>query len=59
MKTNLNISAEQEAAWSAFSIAIKQQKTEMMSAMQERHASSAQAAQSAPERIGEHTRLMK
>jgi Spy/CpxP family protein refolding chaperone len=59
MKKNLNIGAEQETAWSAFTGTIKQQKTEMMSVMQERHANSAQATQSAPDRISEHMRLMK
>lgn len=61
LKKKLNISAEQETAWSAFTSTIIQQKTEMISAMQERMqlASSAQASQSAPERIDAHTRLIK
>jgi Spy/CpxP family protein refolding chaperone len=58
MKKILKIGSDQEEAWSAFAMAIKQQKTEMMSAMQKRmqHASS---AQSAPDRIGEHIQFMK
>jgi protein CpxP len=61
MKKDLNIGSEQETAWSAFAKSIKQQKTEMMSAMQERmqQANSAQSTQSAPDRIAERTRLMK
>jgi Spy/CpxP family protein refolding chaperone len=61
MKKELKIGSEQEAAWSAFAGAIKQQKTEMMSAMQERmqQSSSAQTIQSAPDRIIERTRFMK
>ena len=61
MKKILNIGSEQEMAWSAFAKTIKQQKTEMMSAMQERrqHASSAQSTQSVPDRIDERTQLMK
>lgn len=61
MKKELKIGSEQEEAWSAFAKAIKQQKTEMMSAMQERmqQSSSAQSIQSAPDRISERTRLMK
>jgi len=59
MKKILNISAEQEAAWTAFAKIMKQQKTEMMSVMQERHANSAKSTQSAPDRIDERTQLMK
>jgi len=61
IKKDLSISAEQETAWSAFTNTIKQQKTELMSAMQERMrlASGAQSAQSAPERIGAQAQLMK
>ena len=61
MKKDLNIASEQEMAWSSFAKTIKQQKTEMMSGMQERmqHANGAQSTQSAPDRIGERTRLMK
>src|SRR3990167_11231211 len=59
MKKILNISAEQETAWSEVAKTIKQQKTEMMSAMQERHANSAKSTQSAPDRIDERTQLMK
>lgn len=59
MKKDLNISAEQETAWAEFATAIKQQKTEMMSAMQKQHANSAESTQSAPERIGEHAQSMK
>src|SRR4030065_285697 len=35
MKKDLNIGSEQEEAWSAFANIMKQQKTEMMSAMRE------------------------
>ncbi|MDP2760037.1 MAG: Spy/CpxP family protein refolding chaperone [Sideroxyarcus sp.] len=59
MKKILNISAEQEAAWTTFAKIMKQQKTEMMSVMQERHANSAKSTQSAPDRIDERTQLMK
>ena len=61
VKEDLSIGSKQEAAWAAFAKTIKQQKTEMMSAMQERrqHASSAQSTQSAPEQIGERTQFMK
>ena len=61
VKEDLSIGSKQEAAWAAFAKTIKQQKTEMMSAMQERrqHASSAQSTQSAPDRIDERTQLMK
>lgn len=61
MKKELNIGSEQEEAWSAFAKTIKQQKTEMMSAMQARmqQSSSVQPVQSAPDRIIERTRFMK
>lgn len=61
MKKELKIGSEQEAAWSAFAGVIKQQKTEMMSAMKDRmqQSSSAQSIQSAPDRIVERTRFMK
>lgn len=61
MKKEMKIGSDQEEAWSAFAKTIKQQKTEMMSAMQERrqYASSAQSTQSAPEQIGERTQFMK
>lgn len=61
MKKELNISAEQEKAWSLFANTVKQQKTEMMSAMQGQmeQTSSSQSAKSAPDRIMEHTKLMK
>ena len=61
MKKELKIGTDQEEAWSAFAKTVKQQKTEMMSAMQERmqQSNSAQSAQSAPDRIGERTQLMK
>ena len=59
MKKILNISAEQEAAWTTFAKIMKQQKTKMMSVMQERHANSAKSTQSAPDRIDERTQLMK
>ena len=61
VKEDLSIGSKQEAAWATFAKTIKQQKTEMMSAMQERrqHASSAQSTQSAPDRIDERTQLMK
>ena len=61
VKEDLSIGSKQEAAWAAFAKTIKQQKTEMMSAMQERrqHASSAQSTQSVPDRVDERTQLMK
>lgn len=61
IKEELKIGSEQEEAWSAFARTIKQQKTEMMSAMQERmqQSSSAQSIQSAPDRISERTRFMR
>ena len=61
MKKELNISAEQENAWSLFADTIKQQKTEMMSAMQEQsqQTSSAQSAKPAPDSISEHVKSMK
>jgi len=61
IKKDLNIGSKQEMAWSAFAKTIKQQKTEMMTAMQERmqHANSAQSTQSAPDRIAERTQIMK
>lgn len=61
MKKDLSISTEQEAAWSAFAQTIKQQRTEMVSAMQERmqRAASTQAAKPAPDRVGEHLQFMK
>lgn len=61
MKKELNISAEQENAWSLFANTVKQQKTEMMSAMrgQMEQTSSSQSAKSAPERISEHIKSMK
>lgn len=57
MKKDLNIGSEQEEAWSAFANIMKQQKTEMMSAMQQR-AAKVQPAQ-APDRIGERIQFMK
>ena len=61
MKKDLNIGSEQDAAWLTFAKTITQQKTEMMSAMQERmqHANSAQSTQSVPDRIDERTQFMK
>lgn len=61
LKKELKIGSEQEAAWSAFAGVIKQQKTEMMSAMKDRmqSVSSVQPVQSAPDRIIERTRFMK
>jgi len=61
MKMDLNLNTEQEAAWTAFAGAVKQQKAEMVSAMQTRklHASGTQAQQFTPDCIGEHARLMK
>ncbi|GAO36218.1 hypothetical protein SCT_1620 [Sulfuricella sp. T08] len=61
MKKDLNIGSDQEEAWSAFAKTIKQQKTEMISAMQERMqpVSRVQPVQSAPDRIGERIQFMK
>ena len=59
VKKDLSIGSKQEAAWTTFAKIMKQQKTEMMSVMQERHANSAQSTQSAPDRIDERTPLMK
>ena len=61
MKKDLNIGSDQEEAWSAFAKTVKQQKTEMMSAMQERMqpVPNVQPVQSAPDRIGERIQFMK
>lgn len=61
MKKELKIGTDQEEAWSSFAKTVKQQKTEMMSAMQERmqQPNSAQSTQAATDRIGERTQLMK
>ena len=62
MKKDLNIGSEQEEAWSAFANIMKQQKTEMMSAMRERmqqRAAKVQPAHAAPDRIGERIQFMK
>ena len=62
MKKDLNIGSEQEEAWSAFADNMKQQKTEMMSAMQakmQQRAAKAQPVQAAPDRIGERIQFMK
>jgi len=62
MKKDLKIGSDQEEAWSAFANIIKQQKTEMMSAMQEKmqqRTSKVQPAQAAPDRIGERIQFMK
>jgi prophage DNA circulation protein len=61
LKKDLSIGSKQDAAWAAFAKTIKQQKTEMMSAMQERmqQSSSAQSTQHAPDWISERTQLMK
>jgi len=61
MKKDLNIGSDQEEAWSAFAKTIKQQKMEMMSAMQERMrpVPSVQPVQSAPDQIGERIQFMK
>jgi hypothetical protein len=61
IKKDLNIGSDQDEAWSAFVKAIKLQKTEMMSAMQEniQHTSKVQPAQAAPDRLGEHIQFMK
>lgn len=62
MKKDLNIGSEQEEAWSAFANIMKQQKTEMMSAMREtmqQRAAKVQPAQAAPDRIGERIQFMK
>lgn len=62
MKKEMKIGSDQEEAWSAFAKTIKQQKTEMMSAMQEKmqqRTSKVQPAQAAPDRIGERIQFMK
>ncbi|MBZ0097334.1 MAG: Spy/CpxP family protein refolding chaperone [Sulfuricella sp.] len=62
MKKDLKIGSDQEEAWSAFAKIIKQQKTEMMSAMQEKmqqRTAKVQPAQAAPDRIGERIQFMK
>ncbi|MDP2878524.1 MAG: Spy/CpxP family protein refolding chaperone [Sulfuricella sp.] len=61
MKKDLKIGSDQEEAWAAFAKIIKQKKTEMMSAMQERMqpVPSVQPVQSAPNRIGERIQFMK
>lgn len=61
MKKEMRIGSEQEEAWSGFAKTIKQQKTEMMSAMQawKRPVPSVQPVQSAPDRIGERIQFMK
>jgi Spy/CpxP family protein refolding chaperone len=61
MKKDLNIGAGQEEAWMAFAKIIKQQKTEMMSAMQEKmqRISKMRPIQAAPDRIDERIQLMK
>ncbi|WP_041673377.1 Spy/CpxP family protein refolding chaperone [Sulfuricella denitrificans] len=61
IKKDLNIGSDQEMAWSEFAKTIKQQKTEMMSAMQERMqpVPRVQPVQSAPDRIGERIQFMK
>jgi Spy/CpxP family protein refolding chaperone len=62
MKKDLKIGSEQEEAWSAFADNMKQQRTEMMSAMQDKmqqRAAKVQPAQAAPDRIGERIRFMK
>ncbi|MDZ7586008.1 MAG: Spy/CpxP family protein refolding chaperone [Thiobacillus sp.] len=62
MKKILKIGSEQEEAWATFAKTMKQQKTEMMSAMQakmQQHTSDEQPAQAAPDRIGERIQSMK
>lgn len=65
LKKELNITAEQEPAWSAFTGTMKQQRAEMMSAMQARmqgrmqQPDAAPSTQSAPDRIGERIQTMK
>lgn len=62
MKKILEIGSEQEEAWATFAKTMKQQKTEMMSAMQakmQQRTSDEQPAQTAPDRIGERIRSMK
>lgn len=62
MKKEMKIGSDQEEAWSAFAKTIKQQKTEMMSAMQEKmqqRTAKVQPAQAAPDRIGERIQFMK
>ncbi|MBY0577022.1 MAG: Spy/CpxP family protein refolding chaperone [Gallionellaceae bacterium] len=62
MKKILKIGSAQEGAWTTFAKIMKQQKTEMMSAMQEKmqqRTSKVQPAQAAPDRIGERIQFMK
>lgn len=60
-RMDLNLSVNQEAAWSVFVSAVNKQKVEIISAMQARmqHASDVQAQQIAPVEISEHAQLMK
>lgn len=62
MKEILKIGSGQEEAWETFAKTMKQQKTEMMSAMQakmQQRTSDEQPAQAAPDRIGERIQSMK
>ena len=62
MKEILKIGSEQEEAWATFAKTMKQQKTEMMSAMQakmQQRTSDEQPAQAAPDRIDERIQSMK
>ena len=62
MKEILKIGSEQDEAWATFAKTMKQQKTEMMSAMQakmQQRTSDEQPAQAAPDRIDERIQSMK
>lgn len=62
MKKILKIGSGQEEAWATFAKTMKQQKMEMMSAMQakmQQRASGGQPAQAAPDRIDERIQSMK
>ena len=62
MKKILKIGSAQEEAWATFAKIMKQQKTEMMSAMQEKmqqRTSKEQLAQAAPDRISERIQFMR
>lgn len=61
LKHDLKITPVQEAAWELFAKTMKQQKMEMMSAMQEKmqRTPKVQPVQAAPDRIGERIAFMK
>jgi hypothetical protein len=61
LKNDLKITTNQEAAWALFAKTMKQQKMEMMAAMQEQmqRTPKVQPVQAAPDQIGERIAFMK